>query len=422
MKTLWLSAILFGLGTPVFAQEEVPATSVEKDEKSEESVLVDGDDFKIYWKNGTHIESSDGTFKLKFGGRIHNDWAFISADDDMKAATFPGENGTEFRRSRLFFGGTLWDRVIFKMQYDFATGDTDFKDVYVGIKGLPVVGTLTVGQQFELFGFTAPISNYNTFIEGALDSSISPQRSTGFRFHNQAFENRLQWSLGYFWGGSDSYGDDKDNDGVNVITGRITGLPIYQEGDMLLHVGMSFSNRHLRGDATEFKSKPMANLAEEYVLTSTSPDDLLLVGFELGFAWQSLHAQLEYVHYDVSAIDGASDATFSGWYLQFGYFLTGETRPYSGKNGMWSRVTPLKNAFGEEGGYGAWEAKARIQMIDGNDDDVTGNELMNFALGVNWYLNSATRVMLEYVFSDLESDAGDIGNSNIVQMRFQIDF
>ncbi len=191
---------------------------------------------------------------------------------------------------------------------------------------------------------------------------------------------------------------------------------------MLLHVGMSFSNRHLRGDATEFKSKPMANLAEEYVLTSTSPDDLLLVGLELGFAWQSLHAQLEYVHYDVSAIDGASDATFSGWYLQFGYFLTGETRPYSGKNGMWSRVTPLKNAFGEEGGYGAWEAKARIQMIDGNDDDVTGNELMNFALGVNWYLNYATRVMLEYVFSDLESDAGDIGNSNIVQMRFQIDF
>lgn len=418
MKTFWSLAVLFGLGTALSAQENGDSPKVE----AEKTVLPDGGDFRVFWENGTRIESVDGRFKLKFGGRIHNDWTFISADDDLKAAGLTGENGTEFRRSRLFFAGTLWDRVLFKMQYDFAGGVADFKDVYVGLKGLPVVGTLTIGQLFEPFGFNVPHSNYYTFMEGGLDSSISPQRSTGFRFHNQAFEDNLQWSLGYFWGDSDSFGDDKENDGVSVITGRISGLPFYEEGEMLLHLGLGLSNRHLRGDSTDFESKPMSNLARDYVETTTNPEDLLLVCFELGFVWKSLHAQFEYVHYDVSAIEGASDATFSAWYLQAGYFVTGEVRPYSRKKGMWSRLTPLQNAFGGEGGYGAWEIKARIQVIDGNDDDVTGNELTNIALGVNWHLNSATRVMLEYVFSDLENDAGDIGGSNIVQVRFQIDF
>ncbi|MDP6959291.1 MAG: porin, partial [Planctomycetota bacterium] len=394
MKALWSLAILFGLSTTLFAQDEAATPNVTPDAK-DEAVLFEGEDVKVYWKNGTRIEGDD--FKIKFGGRIHNDWKFESGDLD-------NENGTEFRRARLFFSGTLYDRIVFKAQYDFEDGQSDFKDVYIGVKGLPFAGTLTIGQQFESFGFNAPPSNYYTFMEGPLDSSISPQHSTGIKMQNSVLEEKLQYSLGFFWGNSDGFGEDTSNDGDMDITGRITGLPIYEKDEMLLHVGASVSRRHNHGgDDINFESKPMANLSSDWVLSAvTGVEDLMLLGFELGFAWQSLHAQFEFVNWDASAIDSANDVTYSALYLQVGYFLTGEIRPYSAKKGMWSRVKPLKNAFGEEGGWGAWELKARVQMVNGEDSGA-GNDMTNIALGANWYLNSATRVMLEYINTSVDN-------------------
>tara|TARA_B100002003_G_C13969091_1_gene469087 strand:- start:67 stop:615 length:549 start_codon:yes stop_codon:yes gene_type:complete len=172
----------------------------------------------------------------------------------------------------------------------------------------------------------------------------------------------------------------------------------------------------------DFESKPLSNLSEDWVeSTVTGVEDLMLLGFELGFVWHSLHAQFEFVNWDASAMASANDVTYNAMYLQVGYFLTGETRPYSTKKGMWSRVKPLKNAFGEEGGWGAWELKARVQMVNGEDEG-TGNDMTSIALGANWYLNSATRIMLEYINSSVDVAGGSSEDNNIFQMRFQIDF
>ena len=45
-------------------------------------------------------------------------------------------------------------------------------------------------------------------------------------------------------------------------------------------------------------------------------------------------------------------------------------------------------------------------------------------LGVNWYLNPNTRVMLNYVKADptLDSDGDSDGDADLFGMRFQIDF
>jgi len=55
-------------------------------------------------------------------------------------------------------------------------------------------------------------------------------------------------------------------------------------------------------------------------------------------------------------------------------------------------------------------------LSDGNN--TTGGELDNITLGLNWHLNPNTRVMLNYTAADL----AETGDSNIVQVRFQIDF
>ncbi len=63
-------------------------------------------------------------------------------------------------------------------QYDFAGGDADFKDVYVGLKKLPGVGTLKVGHFKEAFGLEELTSSkYITFIERSLPTeAFAPSR------------------------------------------------------------------------------------------------------------------------------------------------------------------------------------------------------------------------------------------------------
>ena len=79
-------------------------------------------------------------------------------------------------------------------------------------------------------------------------------------------------------------------------------------------------------------------------------------------------------------------------------------------------MKPKKN-FGSDGG-GAWELALRYSSIDLNDGDVTGGKMNDITFGINWYLNPATRMMLNYVYSDVE----DLGKASIIQTRFQIDF
>jgi phosphate-selective porin OprO/OprP len=47
-----------------------------------------------------------------------------------------------------------------------------------------------------------------------------------------------------------------------------------------------------------------------------------------------------------------------------------------------------------------------------------GGEQQDITLGVNWYLNPVTRVMLNNVFANIK----DVGNVNVFEVRFQIDF
>ena len=70
--------------------------------------------FQVKWDNGFKIESSD--FKLKFGGRLHLDQAILFQDEDLDNFYGPlvSNNGTEFRRARLFVSGILYKNVGFK--------------------------------------------------------------------------------------------------------------------------------------------------------------------------------------------------------------------------------------------------------------------------------------------------------------------
>jgi len=95
------------------------------------------------------ISSDDGKFETRLGGRVQVDAAWYDEDN----VNLDGENGTEFRRARLFVEGTMYDVWNFKGQYDFAGNETEIKNAYIGYTGFKPV-KLRIGQFKQPFAPT----------------------------------------------------------------------------------------------------------------------------------------------------------------------------------------------------------------------------------------------------------------------------
>lgn len=384
-----------------------------------------GTALNLSWDKGLRANSPDGKFKLKFGGRIQSDWAIFDADDDIEEFFADDEGnpqefgaGTEFRRARLYVSGEVYGNVIFKAQYDFAGGDADFKDVYLGLKKMGLLGSVKVGHYKEPFSLNELTSSkYNPFMERALPNVFAPSRNSGIGFQNAAMNDRLTYALGVYRDVDDfgfGFGEDDDYN----FTGRITGTPIYaDDGRRLVHLGVAYSYQ-MREGGVRYRQRPSAHLSPvRFVDTGTiDADSVNLLGLEAAGVLGPVSVQGEYVPTWVDASE-AGDPSFQGYYVLATYFLTGESRTYKGAAGTFSRVKPKSN-FDGKGGAGAWEVGIRYAALDLEDSGIDGGEMWDLTAGVNWYLNPNVRVMVNYVFADLDQ----VGEANIFQSRFQIDF
>ena len=199
--------------------------------------------FRAYWKQGLRFDTADKAFQLKVGGRIMNDWGFFAPSSEVTEGIGPLEDGTEFRRARLYVEGLLHKHVRFKAQYDFAGGEAGFKDMYIGLTKLRGVGNIAFGHQKEPLGLEVQTSSkYITFLERSLPSTFAPERNTGIMFQNAVAGDKMTWAFGAFRN-ADGFGDSFGNGGYNY-TGRITGRPWYEDkGRKVLHPGAGVSSR-----------------------------------------------------------------------------------------------------------------------------------------------------------------------------------
>ncbi len=376
---------------------------------------------RSYWKNGLNFETMDESVKLKIGGRIQNDWAYFAEDGSLERRYGDINDRVEFRRARLFISGTINDNVEFKAQYDFAGGDTDFKDVYMGLKKLPVVGNLRVGHFKEPFGLEELTSSkYITFMERSIANTFSPSRNVGMMLHNHSEDKRMTWAAGLFRQ-TNNFGESGGGGGRDYnLTGRVTWLPIYEDkGKKLLHTGIAYTHQNYGNDSVRFREKPESHLAPRLVDTGNFEAEFGdIVGAELAWVDGPFSIQGEYVKAFIeSRSPFIGNPKFWGAYLQASYFLTGEHRPYKTSSGTFGGVKPLRN-YGEDGGIGAWELAARISYLDLNDAGIEGGRLQDTTLGLNWYLNPNLRTSWNYVYAN-PSLGGDL---SIFQWRFQIAF
>ena len=323
----------------------------------------DPNQFRVYWQDGVRMDSADEQFKLRIGGRIMNDWAFVGADDSLVESLGPlgtlVRDGTQFRRARLYAFGVLYDRIEYRAEFDFADRFGNFSDIYVGLRDVPVLGTLKAGHFKEPFGLEALTSSNNiTLLERSAGGAFAPLRNIGIAFQNSVAKGRISYAAGVFREAL-SAGNSVGSGGPN-LTARVTGLPVYADGGRkYLHVGAAYSHQGAPLSVTLFGSRPEANLLPPFVLTPLlETSSYNMVGLEAAAVAGPFSVQSEYMKSSVNSVS-SGDPTFSGFYVLGSFFLTGEHRPYWHGGGAFDRVRP-NSSFMDDGGTGAWENRGSL--------------------------------------------------------------
>ncbi len=130
-------------------------------------------------------------------------------------------------------------------------------------------------------------------------------------------------------------------------------------------------------------------------------------GLEFAAQASSLLLQAEYDYMFVDRSDIASDPNFSGWYVEGGWFVTGETRRYGANVASFGAPVILHPFNPRAGQWGAVELALRYSDLDLNydagslhslptADAVRGGDQKIFSAGVNWFLNPLIRLTGEY--------------------------
>jgi len=398
-------------------------------------------DFRVYWKDGLNFATRDKKFKMKIGGRVQADIGFFLDNDKRDDLEFYRGNewhsGFEFRRLRLFNSGEIYNNVAWKLQVDFAGGDVVIKDAWIQFKNLDecwgcLFPDIMIGHFKEYFSLEELTSSkYITYMERSMPVlAFAPSRNSGIGLFRDLYGGRMTFGLGWY-GLSDEGGDHRWEDG-NHITARLTAMP-WAPCDCeyrFWEVGVYGTYRFDQRFGTRYRTRPEFHDGPR-ILDLRLPDAQkeYRLGVETALNYDRWSVQGEYI---VARPDVEDSPYFYGWYASATYQLNGGSRRFRREYAVFDKTKPCTNFDCTACGHlGQWEIAARVSALDLQDKGYEGGTAMDLTVGVNWYLNPNTRIMFNYVWSDVKDlpvfDDQDVllgtygeGQLNIFAMRFQI--
>lgn len=374
-------------------------------------------------------------------GRMLADAVLFGQNALSRAAFGDAQDSTFIRQARLAAEGEMLEVYAYKVEMDFAGRDsndeqlTSFKDVYLRVRELPLLGTVQVGHSREPFSLEQLTSlRFVTFMERSLADVFAPARNMGVMVRDHLENERMTWAFGLFRSMSDAPPFRADDDGGSALSARFTWLPWYDEaseGRGLLHLGLSYSFRDFDDPTQRVRQRPETAVGPRVVDTQNISDlaNVNLVGPEVAFVYGPFSAQSEWIGAFYNRGGGFGNPTFYGLYAQVSYFLTGENRVFNRSTGVFDRVRPRENFLrvrSEDGGVitgpGAWEIAYRYSYLDLNDAGINGGVAADHTVGLNWYLTPYVRLMFNYVHSHADLAQFQGLPLDIFEMRAQFDF
>lgn len=380
----------------------------------------------------TQVESRGGrslfdltqvAFKGKFGGKFAFDGAAFGGEKNVDEA----QNGWETRRLRVYMSGDIVFLTPWSFRIELGKTGQNFttEESYIQFKSFPRVGLLQLGY------FTPNMSLENVlaardwmFMElSSPVMALAPGANVGAQLSRPAFKERMTWSLGLMTTPATTDTGDASKDARRAI-GRVTWLAKEGEGDRgptLLHLGASGSYLLSNSDSLRYRSRPESHLAPYMVGTGDiKAHSASTLGLEGAWVDGPVMVQGEVIR---TSVNGRSSdgAAFWGAYVSAGWFLTGESRPYSKPDGFFTRVRPSRNFSWKEGGRGALEVVGRYSILDLNSGAVLGGEMRCLTAGLNWYLNPNAKLRLNIVRARGDSQ-GLPSRLDIAEVRLEFDF
>ncbi|MFQ5533959.1 MAG: OprO/OprP family phosphate-selective porin [Sphingomonadales bacterium] len=404
-----IAGTVIGFGLPLWISSGTHATAGE------------ASGYSLKWVPAPQITTADGSFKLKLRGRVLWDAARVEDDEGREDSS-----RSEFRAARIGLEGVAWRDFKYKIEVDFAGGDANLTGATVEYVG------------FKPFTVTAGHLKHPTSLEESMSSRFITFMERAAFTDAFGFGHRLGLQLG---AGGDRWtakvaileGDPNTSDPKGyIMAGRATYSPSISDA-VTVHLGASMFHRENAGADTtiRYRQRPHAHLARNRFIDTRnfSAESDSFYGLEAAALFGSFSLQSEYGWISANRVADANgvtgdDPTFEGGYISGSWFVTGGSRSYSPKKGVFGRPKISRSVL--DGGWGAFEVGARLDFLDLTDQDIRGGKQTTAVLGSNWYLHPHVRLMANYAHSRIRGGVlGDATGDNevdTVMFRAQVDW
>ncbi len=399
------------------------------------------------------VRSGDGRFEMAFRGRVQLDWALFDQDQGDFGLGYGAANscaatnalcdlgsGAVFRRVRFGVEGKFFRDFIYELRFDFGGSDIEGAGIiniarvgYVGIPGLriqagaiqPILTMYDATSSAELTTMERPLvvtalvgnfggDNGRKAIEVTYQKEGLLYDGDNFLISGAYTGDRVATN-----GTSHSGGPDDER---TQLVGRLA-YRLWSDGVSNLQVGASGAQiLSLQGNVPgtartlQLRERPEIRVTgERFIDTGALPlsqdDPAYAYGFEAGMNFQNLYLAGEWYQFELDRNLSAADPSFSGWYVEGEWIVTGENKRYvaNGTNNNIAvfRGPSVTSPWSPGGGLGAWSLHARYSTLNLNWNEgvlgaatpaggVRGGEESNLILGVTWYMNSNLKMMAEY--------------------------
>lgn len=394
-----------GTVTRPFAPQLVPPGPAERDVAQARQANAAG--VTTEWGAGLPVfHSADGIYTFKPRGRILTDVSSTFGSD------YDGRNitTTGMRALRLGLEGGVGTHFFYQFESDFSENEVDIVTAFIGWRNRIRPGLdydLRAGHLFNDRGFEGSTGSDSTpFMERTVVSTaIIPQRG----FYGVGIMPRLFWKTGHAsltLTGDRIDGNQATNDSRTVL-GRAHWNPIKSDHSVL-HVGLWGFDEALSSAATTLtRNTVIGGRFNGALRVSTGAllggRSTTGYGAELGGYVGPVWVMAEAGERRARLTGGRPDFLSKAWSLSGGWFVTGDLPPYNPRLGSFGQPRVLKPIF--EGGPGAIELTARYENLD-YTSLLTGGRGWAATAGVNWYLNSFTRLQFNWVHWDTDNRAG----------------